>query len=156
MRFDIVNARFDQLDRTPWKPAVVGSDGSITWAEFKVEVERMADVIRGLELPAGHPVMVRGHKEVGMVSAMAACMLCGHPYIPLDVVVPMDRVKRIQVITGSQLLIDHTADAIPETIRNVWQNGSLRQNAHAPVGAGIPDRPQDPIRYSIYTSGSTG
>lgn len=155
MRFDIVHARFEDRDRDADKPAVIGSDRTLSWSGSEAEAAGLAAIIAGLRLPPGHPVLVRGHKEAGMVSAMIACMQCGHPYVPLDVVVPLERVARIRAITGSRIIIDHTTDPFP-TVPFVIKQGVLTRNDVAQAGASIPDRPQDPIRYIIFTSGSTG
>lgn len=156
MRFDIVHARFMEESVSPDKAAVVGSDRILSWTQLKEEAEALIVTIRSLELPPGHPVIVRGHKEAGMVSAMTACMMLGHPYVPLDLVVPMDRVMRIVAITGSRLVIDHSNEPFARGVSHVLQGGRLRHNHDLPHGAGIADRPHDPIRYIIFTSGSTG
>ncbi len=156
MRFDIVSGQFEETDGAPDKPAVIGSDGVLSWSVFKTRCESLAAMISVLGLPAGHPIIVRGHKEAEMVCAMTACMMLGHPYIPLDVVVPMDRVMRIRAITGSSLIIDHTDEGFANDVPFVIQRGMVRRNAAAAMGAGVPDRPSDPIRYIIFTSGSTG
>ncbi|MBK8497705.1 MAG: AMP-binding protein [Flavobacteriales bacterium] len=155
MRFDIDSAKFVEHDLDSEKLAVIGSDRAVSWSELEAESEELAVTLRSLDLPLGHPVLVRGHKEVGMVSAMIACMICGHPYVPLDVVVPSDRVRRILAITGSRLIIDHTEDAFPDVAFVLKRNGLLRSAATSSAEP-APDRPEDPIRYIIFTSGSTG
>ncbi|MBL0126163.1 MAG: AMP-binding protein [Flavobacteriales bacterium] len=156
MRFNIVSGRFEETDGSPERAAVIGSDGALTWSAFKTRCEALAAMISALDLPAGHPVMVRGHKEAEMVCAMTACMMLGHPYIPLDVVVPMDRVMRIRAITGAALIIDQTDERFVDHVPFVLQNGKVRRNPEVLIEAGVPDRPADPIRYIIFTSGSTG
>ncbi|MBK9289586.1 MAG: AMP-binding protein [Flavobacteriales bacterium] len=156
MRFDIETGRFKDLASGGEKLAVVGSDRSLTWSAFQAEVEVTADRIKALGLPAGHPVLVRGHKEAGMVVAMAACITLDHPYVPLDLVVPMERVQRILAITGSQLVIDHSGDVFPSTVAHVLDGQGALTRHQVAASAGIPFRAEDPIRYIIFTSGSTG
>ena len=107
MRFDIVAARFEGHDQGSVKPAVVGSDRTLSWMELEQEAERMAARITVLGLPKGHPVIVRGHKEAHMVVAMVACMMLDHPYIPLDLVVPEERVRRILAIIAVTSVVLH-------------------------------------------------
>lgn len=155
MRFDIVAARFVEAGVEPHKLAVAGSDRDLTWAKLQQECEALAERIKALRMPAGHPVVVRGHKEADMVVSMVACMMLDHPYIPLDLVVPEERVRRILGITGAQLVIDNSSEPLVYDVSLIVPRGggTLR-----PVDGtkGIPYRSHDPIRYIIFTSGSTG
>lgn len=155
MRFDIVAARFEDADAAPEKLAVAGSDRDLSWAMLREEAFTMAERIGKLGLPRGHPVLIRGHKEADMVVSMVACMMLDHPYIPLDLVVPEDRVRRILAITGAQLVID--CSEVPLTYEvSMIAPGARDVLAKADPTKGIPYRPEDPIRYIIFTSGSTG
>ncbi len=155
MRFDIVAARFEDLDEAPEKLAVAGSDRDLSWSALRSEVETMAERIGKLGLPQGHPILVRGHKEAGMVVAMMACMKLDHPYVPLDLVVPEERVRRILAITGAQLVIDSSDRPLSCEVSVIAPHGKDLLKAPAP-GKGIPYNASDPIRYIIFTSGSTG
>ncbi|MEO8068509.1 MAG: AMP-binding protein [Flavobacteriales bacterium] len=156
MRFNIVSARFEEEDVLPTKLAVAGSDRDLSWTDLRVEAQAMAARIVALELPLGHPVLIRGHKEAEMVVAVVACITLGHPYIPLDKVVPLERVKRIQRITGSQLVINCSMEPFPSNGGLVMEKGGVRGVLSVDAGPSIPFRPEDPIRYIIFTSGSTG
>nr|MBP7515933.1 AMP-binding protein [Flavobacteriales bacterium] len=94
MRFNIVTARFEEVDTASSKPAVVGSDRYLSWGALIKEADAMVARISALGLTKGHPVVIRGHKEADMVVSMVACMMLDHPYIPLDLVVPEERVRR--------------------------------------------------------------
>lgn len=111
--------------------------------------------ISALGLPKGHPVVVRGHKEADMVVSMVACMMLDHPYIPLDLVVPEERVRRILTITGAQLVIDCSSDPLRYDVSAICPRRQDTLRAVDPSN-GVPFRPEDPIRYIIFTSGSTG
>ncbi len=155
MRFNIVTARFEETGVAQEKTAVAGSDCDLSWLGLTQEVEAMTDRIARLGLPKGHPIVVRGHKETDMVVSMVACMVLDHPYIPLDLVVPEERVRRILTITGAQLVIDCAAEPLSYDVSAIWPG---RRDVLKPVdpSKGIPYRPEDPIRYIIFTSGSTG
>lgn len=155
MRFDIVTARFQDTELDAGKLAVAGSDREITWAELRTEVERMVDRIRSFGLPPGHPIVVRGHKQADMVVSMMACMMLDHPYVPLDLVVPEERVRRILAITGSQLVIDCSAEPLVYNVSMMAPGRTDEGKLLDPI-QGIAERPHDPIRYIIFTSGSTG
>jgi D-alanine--poly(phosphoribitol) ligase subunit 1 len=156
MRFDIVTGRFEEVSAFANKLAVIGSDRALHWSQLQYEVEVLADRIAVLELPEGEPILIRGHKEAGMVVAMCACMRLNRPYVPLDTVVPLERVRRIRIATGASLLIDHSDAAPLDIAPMVWARaGQFRSDRPVLTGL-VPDRPHDPIRYIIFTSGSTG
>ncbi len=155
MRFDIVAARFEDVDIDPDKLALVGSDRDLTWREFRTEVLATAERISALHLPKGAPVAIRGHKEAGMVVAMMACMTLDHTYIPIDVMIPMERVERMLAIAGAQLLIDFSGDQLPHGCPTLLEDGSVLHEGTAPANI-LPFRSEDPLRYIIFTSGSTG
>jgi D-alanine--poly(phosphoribitol) ligase subunit 1 len=155
MRFDIVAARFEDVDAAPDKLAVVGSDRDLSWAALREETGALAERIHKLGLPKGHPIIVRGHKQADMVVSMVACMLLDHPYIPLDLVVPEERVRRIIAITGAQLVIDCSERPLAY---DVYMIAPGAPDVPGPIDPtkGVPYRSDDPIRYIIFTSGSTG
>lgn len=155
MRFNIITARFEEEDLAPEKWAIHGSDRSLTWEQFRREVHATAELIAGLNLPAGAPVAIRGHKEAGVVVAMAACMMQNHPYIPLDIMIPEDRVRRIFGIAGVQLLVDCSDVPLETELTTLQDNGTLKHGKAMGTG-NTPFRPDDPLRYIIFTSGSTG
>lgn len=155
MRFDIVAARFEDVDTAPDKLALAGSDRDLSWAMLREEALAMTERIRKSGLPNGHPVIVRGHKEADMVVSMVACMLLDHPYIPLDLVVPEERVRRILSITGAQLVIDCSAQPLQCEVSLILPGAKDRIVKVDPT-KGVPYREEDPIRYIIFTSGSTG
>ncbi len=155
MRFDIVGARFEDADTAPDKLAVAGSDRDLSWAALREEVLALTERIIKVGLPKGHPVIVRGHKEADMVVSMMACMLLDHPYIPLDLVVPEERVRRILSITGAQLVLDCSEQPFTSDVSLIAPGGK-DLIVKADPAKGIPYRAHDPIRYIIFTSGSTG
>lgn len=156
MRLNIVTGCFEQEGVAPGKPAVVGSDRTLTWAQLRAEADALARRIAALALPPGEPVLLRGHKEAAMVSAVAACITLQRPYVPLDAMVPPERVKRIRTATGASLLIDASEQPLQGVAPITWSNGG-EQRCAAPLMPGlVPHRADDPIRYVIFTSGSTG
>ena len=156
MRFNIISARFEEEDVLPTKLALSASDRDLSWAQLRDEALAMAERIRSLGLPKGHPILIRGHKEAHMVVAVTACMLLDQPYVPLDMVVPMHRVQRILAITGSQLVINCSVEAFPRIAPLIMEGDELHRTALVASGTSIPYREEDPIRYIIFTSGSTG
>lgn len=155
MHFNIVTATFEEVGVNPDKLAVAGSDRDLLWSELAKEATALAERINGLGTPAGVPVLVRGHKSADMVVAMIACMMLDLPYVPLDLSVPDERVRRIRLITGAQLAIDVSGNFPAEMAMSI-EKGVLRENHAVNSGQQTFNRPEDPVRYVIFTSGSTG
>lgn len=155
MRFNIVAAKFEDADIDPDKLALAGSDRDLNWLELQTEVLEMTERIEALHLPKGAPVAIRGHKEAGMVVAIMACISLDHPYIPIDVMVPADRVQRMLAISGSQLVFDCSESPLHYACPTMLMDGSVQHHGVSPANI-IPYRNEDPLRYIIFTSGSTG
>lgn len=86
------------------------------------------------------PVIVRGHKEPGMLIGFLAALKAGRPYIPVDLSTPPERAERIERAAGAtQVLL---AAALPA----VRGQGLIASHRIVP----------DDLAYIIYTSGSTG
>lgn len=155
MRFNIVTAKFEDQGVSPRKLAVAGSDRDLTWAALEAEATSLAGQIASFNLPAGTPVLIRGHKAADMVVAMVACMMLDLPYVPLDISIPDERVRGICAITGAQLAID-TWGTFPADVAIAMELGVLRKGQPVNAAQHTFDRPGDPVRYVIFTSGSTG
>ena len=156
MHFDIVTGRFEDLDHAQEKLALVASDRDLSWSQLKQEVERLSEILAALTLPKGHPIIVYGHKRASMVVAMLACIASDHPYIPVDTVVPMERVKRILAMTKAQVVLNCTGEELVLDVPLVVAEGLVERRHEPDFIESIPFRAKDPIRYIIFTSGSTG
>lgn len=155
MRFNIVTAKFEDGGTDPRKLAVAGSDRDLTWAALRQEATALAEQIGALGVPAGTPVLVRGHKSADMVVTMVACMMLDLPYVPLDLSIPDERVRGIRTITGAQLAID-VQGTFPAEVAIAMERGALRKGHAVNTRQHTFNRPGDPVRYVIFTSGSTG
>ena len=158
MKFSLANNRFEDLKVTPHKTAVCGSNGNITWQQLHDKAQHMATLINELAIPAGHPVMIYGHKETDFVVVVVALMMNNIPYVPVDKVMPVERVHTLQQITQAQALINLTE--IPAAIFDfpviIGLRDVITKKTAPDYSKGIYWREQDPIRYIIFTSGSTG
>ncbi len=96
-------------------------------------------------LPQDHsPIALLGHKESEMIIGFLGAIKSGHPYIPIDTSLPLQRVNRILEIAKSPPLLT------PEQIKTIVKNTD--------TGLKFDARPlavHDPW-YIIFTSGSTG
>lgn len=110
----------------------------------------------------GIPVVVYGHKESEMLVLLLACLKSGHPYIPVDISVPSERLGKILESSGAAAILSPVN--IPENVKK----GKVfyREQIHltdlpfsSPWNATpAPEWKLDPeeVWYVIFTSGSTG
>jgi D-alanine--poly(phosphoribitol) ligase subunit 1 len=93
-------------------------------------------------LPPKAPVVLYGHKEPEMLIGFLGAVKSGRAYIPVDTVLPKQRLERIVETSGAPLTLT------PETV------------AELSAGHDVPDpelrvKPDDAY-YIMFTSGSTG
>ena len=155
MRFDVESGRFEETEINPQKLALAASDEDLTWMEFRERVGKFAEMIDEIGIASGHPVIIYGHKEALFIIAIAALMSRDIFYIPVDTSIPLDRVKRIREISGSEVLVNCSGREIDLGIPVVINGCHSYQVIHPTKNISY-SREGDPIRYTIFTSGSTG
>lgn len=157
MKYDFHKNKFIETDILSGKLAIAGSDGDIDWTTLKCKVEKLSAELKKLHIPIGHPVIIYGHKEYFFPLAILACIHSTIPYIPIDKVYPISRIKKIAEITGSQILINCS-----ESILNVDLAVHININIESSVFRSpdfsdkIYGTIDDPLQYIMFTSGSTG
>ena len=138
MRFDLQSSKFIECDlRQDW-PAVVGSDITLTWQEFKRSVGRWVAEARGVGIGPDTPVVIHGHKEAEFIVALAGCLELGAPFVPVDEIYPEERVQRIAAIARAPVIY-RTSQA---SFRRLGHDSGAMQ--------------EKGLAYVIFTSGSTG
>lgn len=157
MRYDFHLKQFTETDIDPDKLAVAGSDLDIDWKTLQSKVEKLAVLFKKISVPAGHPVIIYGHKEHLFPTAILVCIHSGIPYVPIDKIYPVDRIKKIIEKTGSQILINCADDELnidfPVIINS---NLEIKENSVPDYKNSIYHFPADPLQYIMFTSGSTG
>ncbi|MCZ0068260.1 D-alanine--poly(phosphoribitol) ligase subunit DltA [Bacillus sonorensis] len=137
--------------------AFVNEDKSLTYRELWLQSERLASRLQKAAVSDRSPIIVYGHMQPEMPVSFLACVKSGHPYIPVDVSIPADRVMKIITSSKAELVINNsgtdldTGDALisvltPELLDSEEQ---LETNPDNWVKDGE-------TFYIIYTSGSTG
>ncbi|HTB08122.1 MAG TPA: AMP-binding protein [Bacteroidia bacterium] len=157
MNINFNTLAFENLDKNKDKLAFACSDGEMNWQEFYELVNKILNVFKSIDLSKGHPVIIYGHKEKLFPAAIAACFLYGTPYIPADIIMPEDRVKKIQSISGSEVLINctHTQLDVSSAITiNTKLEVSISRKAD--FSEAIYTHSTGPLAYIMFTSGSTG
>ena len=110
MNYSFEQKTFIALSKNANKKALVGSDLTLTWTDFKKEVEKLLALFAHLNIPKGHPVLIYGHKEAHFIVAKTALMIYGCPYVPADIIFPLERIKMMQEECQSEVLINCTHD----------------------------------------------
>lgn len=133
--------RIDDWGRVaPGHPAHVSGEQRLTYGELVRRSDALAARLARL-LPDQSPVVVLGHKEPEMLVGFLACAKAGHAYVPVDSVLPRQRVEQILAGAGAALTLT------PEVVREWSQTGDA-----APPRSRQPDE----LVYVMFTSGSTG
>ncbi len=137
-------ARIDHWARVaPDRIAHSSANRTLTYAELIARSDALAASLVET-LPRDHaPVAVIGHKEPEMLVALLGAVKAGHPYIPIDVSIPVQRIERILATSGARITL--TPARVAELIAS-------RTNVSVPL---CPIGWTDPY-YIIFTSGSTG
>jgi len=141
MKFDLAQLTFIETEQSRHKLAVAASDGNLTWGELEAEVDKLVCRLQSLQIPKGHPIIIYGHKEKLFIVAMVACMCLKLPYVPIDTIFPLERLKKIRNILNSSVIIRCETGALETySVKNLVSY----------------EREFDPIIYIMFTSGSTG
>ena len=110
------------------------------------------------------PVVVYGHKSPSMLVAFLACAKSGHPYVPIDVSLPADRIAAIMGQLDNPLVIV-TEGELPEAVRELASEclalpyERVEELCRACDDVQLPSDAcvsGDDTFYVLFTSGSTG
>ncbi len=157
MRFNYQYNEWIETENERHKLAVAGSDGDLTWVQFVELVERVEERLKSIAIPAGHPIIIYGHKEKLFPAAIAACMRLSIPYVPVDIIYPHDRIARVKELTSSDCVIycsDKKLDL--DFAFEIDHELGITKKSETWFSTVKGFDINDPIRYIIFTSGSTG
>ncbi|MBM7442879.1 amino acid adenylation domain-containing protein/FkbM family methyltransferase [Streptomyces sp. HB132] len=134
-----------QVARTPDAVALVSGDDSMTYAELDARAHRMARSLVAKGAGPGAVVAVSAPRSVELVVALYAVHKAGAAYLPVDPLLPAERVRMMAEDARPLLTVG------VEDVRRLSEKDGL---AAAEYELRSP-HPSD-LAYVIYTSGSTG
>lgn len=132
-RFDFVDAQEHAS-----APAIHDAQGTMHWRDLHAAVEDWVSQARAAGLQTDVPLVIRGHKEAAFVVAMLGCLRLGVPFVPVDVINPEERIRRITELVHAPMVFDS-------------QSLQFLPTGHAPQAL-----EQKGLAYIMFTSGSTG
>ncbi|WP_371600244.1 amino acid adenylation domain-containing protein [Streptomyces sp. NBC_00564] len=156
----VVDLFEEQAARTPHAPAVRVAGTVLTYRELDRRSLQIAHHLlrRGAE-PAT-PVGVCLRRSADLLPALLGVWRASAPYLPLDLSLPPQRLRRMVTASGCELVIAQAEHA--QLLREGQAPDLVLLDEHAAAVDAAPatptgtrPRPADPA-YVIYTSGSTG
>jgi D-alanine--poly(phosphoribitol) ligase subunit 1 len=155
----MLNKIRDFAHKQPETLAFKSPNKEISYQDLWVKSDQTASFLINLNLTAGSPVVVYGHMEPEMLVSFLGSVKAGHPYIPVDTSIPMERVVKIVESSGTELVINVSNQPLSlsdVSVRIVNHDEiMLLPQLHDEISS---DRwvKDDENFYIIYTSGSTG
>ncbi|PLS05630.1 D-alanine--poly(phosphoribitol) ligase subunit DltA [Neobacillus cucumis] len=140
----------------PERVVFVSPTKQLTYSELWQKSDQWAAFIMAQNLNKHLPILVYGHMEPEMLVSFLGCVKAGHPYIPVDTSIPLERVEKIISNSQTEILLNVSGLelALESSVRMITPEvlGSHRGNSVDPANW---VRGNDDF-YIIYTSGSTG
>ena len=118
----------------------MNEEEKLTYGELWSQSERLAARIQSEALTDASPIIVYGHMKPVMAVSFLACVKAGHPYIPVDVSIPADRILKIINSSKAELLLNNSGTSVDtgDALISVVEPGVLE-------GDGVPET--DPGRW---------
>ncbi len=143
-----------QVERTPDAIAVISGEQQLTYAELNQRANQLAWELRKHGAGPNHMVALCVDRSADLIVGLLAIVKAGAAYLPLDPLLPAERLSYMLEDSGVQLLITEkrlTAVFAGTTI--LLEDAGWLANPSYNLSVSV--RPED-LAYLIYTSGSTG
>ena len=135
------------------------TETSLNYGDLDLQSSALAVFLKK-EVTRGSAVALYGHKEPALFVSLFACIKAGVPYLPIDVSVPLERVKNILQKAECRILLNVTntelgLDSPPVREISISQLEKIFQNPPETFDWSTCTQPQE-VLYILFTSGSTG
>ncbi|MEU4445422.1 non-ribosomal peptide synthetase [Actinosynnema sp. NPDC050801] len=149
----VPEAFWEQVDRSPERPAVIGNDAAFTYRELGEQVARYITLLGDIT-PGDRVGLLLDHGP-DTVAAILATLTAGGVYVPLDPRYPAPRLAAMVAQAEVSVILTSAA----HRPLAAGYGTAVLDVADAPASAPRPDhRPPAPDApaYILHTSGSTG
>jgi len=148
----------DQAARTPGAVALMGEEGSLSYAELNERANRLAHFLRARGAGPGTFVGLCAERGFALVVAIYAIAKSGAAYVPLDPELPDERIAfMLEDAAPVLVLADNTA--MPRIPDGSWLTVPLEEDerwAGQPADNPAIEGTGSHLVHLLYTSGSTG
>jgi amino acid adenylation domain-containing protein len=146
-----------QVERTPNAIAVVHGEQQLTYADLNDQANQLAHELRKHGAGPNQLVGLCVDRSLGLIVGLLAIVKAGAAYLPLDPMLPAERLRYMLEDSGVQIIVTEKSllgelSEFAGTMVLLEDAGWLSNPRNNPS---IAVRPED-LAYLIYTSGSTG
>ena len=154
----LVSGFFRNAERTPDATAVIGSTGTLSYAQLKDKVLAVAAALQTRGVHRGDVVALMGPKNPEQIPALLGILAAGAAYLPIGVDQPDERATRIlhtggvefALVTGTEHPAVLTECGVPSL------SVADAEIAGDPAHFDAPSTDPQDLAYVLFTSGSTG
>jgi D-alanine--poly(phosphoribitol) ligase subunit 1 len=143
----------------PETSAFISPNKVITYDELWKNSDHVAAYLLNLNLTNSSPVLVYGHMEPEMLVSFLGSVKAGHPYIPVDTSIPLERIEKIAESSHTELIINVSNQTLTLEFANIpmvsMEEIMLKTQSKINISSDSWVKENDNY-YIIYTSGSTG
>ena len=149
----------DWVKKSPDKPAVIGIDETLTYAEFDRRGNKVANALLKLGVAKDDKIVVMVPRIANAYVAREGVLKSGASFVPVDPAYPDERILYIfedseaKAILITRALFEEKSKTYGENAKFLILEDILASESDAPVDVKIDG---DALAYCIYTSGSTG
>lgn len=137
--------------------ALIDANHSYTWAELGNASAHISQLMKGVSKPNDQFVGIILPKGVLHYASVYACLLAGLGYVPIDIDLPPERMRKMLVKAGVRAVITVPGAITPDGLQKIELTArDFEVWAKQPMDFELAPVPQHYVPYVIFTSGSTG
>ena len=158
MIYNILQFLEQQAENLADKVALADQHGSITYAEYKEQAQKIGSfIINQVENKRNLPIAVLIDRNLYSIVAFMGVVYSGNFYVPVDMTMPKERIELIYNKLNPVLVIDarDTDEQVSDAhkVKDILNLAEIDSACLRQVRNAMMDT--DPL-YAIFTSGSTG
>ncbi|MER6329687.1 amino acid adenylation domain-containing protein [Streptomyces sp. NPDC001034] len=156
---DVVRAVLAQAGRGPERPALVGTDATVTYAELADWIRRIGSLVRERTEPGG-TVAVLARRTAGLAAALLGAWYAGRPVLLVDAEAPAPWRREVLAAADVALVLGTGPETVPGVPYESVERSAPRERHGLPApgepDAGQPEFDPDAPGHLIVTSGTSG